>query len=87
MAFGDEILELGQENPDIFVIDCDIGKSCKTTAYSRALPQQYANVGIAEQNAAGIAAGLATCGMIPFVCTYAVFGSKMCIRDSPVPEG
>lgn len=78
-AFGDEILELGQENPDIFVIDCDIGKSCKTTAYSRALPQQYANVGIAEQNAAGIAAGLATCGMIPFVCTYAVFGSmRMC---------
>ena len=43
------------------------------------LPQQYLNVGIAEQNGAGIAAGLATCGKIPFVVTYAVFGSlRMC---------
>lgn len=45
----------------------------------KALPQQYINVGIAEQNGAGVAAGLATCGKIPFVVTYAVFGSlRMC---------
>ena len=78
-AFGDEILELGRENPAIFVIDCDIGKSCKTLAFSRELPAQHVNVGIAEQNGAGVGAGMATCGRIPFVCTYATFGSmRMC---------
>lgn len=78
-AFGDEILVLGKENPDIYVVDCDIGKSCKTLDFARQLPMQHLNVGIAEQNAAGIAAGLATCGKIPFVSTYAAFGSmRMC---------
>ena len=78
-AFGDEILALGKTNPDIYVVDCDIGKSCKTLAFASALPMQHLNVGIAEQNAAGIAAGIATCGKIPFVATYAAFGSmRMC---------
>ena len=78
-AFGDEILALGRENPDIYVIDCDIGKSCKTLEFAYELPEQHLNVGIAEQNAAGIAAGLSTCGKIPFVATYAAFGSmRMC---------
>ncbi len=78
-AFGDEILELGRENPAIYVVDCDIGKSCKTTDFAKELPMQHVNVGIAEQNACGVAAGLATCGKIPFVSTYAVFGSmRMC---------
>ncbi|OUN00764.1 MAG: transketolase [Paenibacillaceae bacterium ZCTH02-B3] len=74
-AFGDEIVELGLRNQNIYVIDVDIGKSCKTTAFAKRLPDQHINVGIAEQNGAGIAAGLATTGKIPFVCTYAVFGS------------
>ena len=74
-AFGDEIVQLGKEDKSIYIVDCDIGKSCKTTAFRDAYPQQYVNVGIAEQNAAGMAAGLATCGKQPFVCTYAAFGS------------
>lgn len=74
-AYGEEILALGKENPDIYVVDCDIGKSCKTLAFAAEVPNQHINVGIAEQNACGIAAGLATCGKIPFVTTYAVFGS------------
>ena len=74
-GYGDEILELGRENNKIFVVDADIGKSCKTVAFSKELPNQHVNVGIAEQNACGVAAGLATCGKIPFVTTYAVFGS------------
>ena len=85
-GFGEEILKLGKENPDILVIDADIGKSCKTGDFRRELSSeyhddknQYVNVGIAEQNAAGVAAGLATCGKVPFVVTYAVFGSlRMC---------
>lgn len=85
-GFGEEILKLGKENPDILVIDADIGKSCKTGDFRKELSSeyhddknQYVNVGIAEQNAAGVAAGLATCGKVPFVVTYAVFGSlRMC---------
>lgn len=85
-GFGEEILKLGEENPNILVLDVDIGKSCKTAAFRKALSaeyhddkDQYINVGIAEQNGAGVAAGLATCGKIPFVVTYAVFGSlRMC---------
>jgi len=74
-GFGDEIVEVGKENKNIYVIDADIGKSCKTGKFSQTLPEQYLEVGIAEQNAANVAAGLATTGKIPFVVTYAVFGS------------
>ena len=78
-GFGDEIVALGKENSNILVVDVDIGKSCKTGAFRKELPEQYLNVGIAEQNAAGVAAGLATCGKVPFVVTYAAFGSmRMC---------
>ena len=78
-GLGDELVELGKNNKDIYVVDVDIGKSRKTTAFAKAYPEQHVNVGIAEQNGAGLAAGLATCGKIPFVVTYAVFGSlRMC---------
>lgn len=78
-GFGDEIVELGKKDNDIYVVDVDIGKSCKTGKFRAELPEQYINVGIAEQNGAGVAAGMATCGKIPFVVTYAVFGSlRMC---------
>lgn len=78
-GFGEEMIILGNENKNIFIIDADIGKSCKTDGFTKAHPDQHINVGIAEQNAAGVAAGMATTGKIPFVVTYAVFGSlRMC---------
>ena len=78
-GFGEAIVELGKEKSNVLVVDIDIGKSCKTGDFRKQLPEQYLNVGIAEQNGAGVAAGLATCGKIPFVVTYAVFGSlRMC---------
>ena len=78
-AYGEAILELGKNNKDIFVVDADIAKPCMTIPFSQQLPNQHVNVGIAEQNAAGVGAGLATTGKIPFVTTYAVFGSmRMC---------
>jgi transketolase len=80
-SFGDELLELGQEFPQLYVIDADIGKSCKTVPFKDKFPQQYLNVGIAEQNAAGVAAGLATLGKIPIVSTYAIFGSLRMIEQ------
>lgn len=67
-GFGEEILKLGKENPDILVIDADIGKSCKTGDFRKELSSeyhddknQYVNVGIAEQNAARC--GSRTCYM------------------------
>ncbi|MCI6157767.1 MAG: transketolase family protein, partial [Peptoniphilaceae bacterium] len=57
-GFGEAIVELGKENPEIYVVDIDIGKSCKTVDFRDTLPEQYLNVGIAEQNGAGVAAGL-----------------------------
>lgn len=78
-GFGDEIVDIGRENKAVYVVDADIGKSCKTGKFAAALPEQYCNVGIAEQNCAAFSAGLATTGKIPFVVTYAVFGSlRMC---------
>ena len=55
-GFGKEIVALGKENPNILVVDIDIGKSCKTGEFRKELPDQYINVGIAEQNGAGVAA-------------------------------
>mgnify|MGYP004630403519 CR=1 FL=1 len=74
-ALGDEILKLGLEHDDIYVIDCDVAKSCKTLEFAEKLPKQHVNVGISEQNAVGMAAGIATTGKVPFVVTYAIFGS------------
>ena len=79
-GFGDEIVALGKENRNILVVDADIGKSCKTGTFRKELPEQYLNVGIAEQNCAGVAAGLATCGKIPFIVTYAAFGSMRMVE-------
>ena len=79
-GFGEEIVALGKENRNILVVDADIGKSFKTGAFRKELPEQYLNVGIAEQNCAGVAAGLATCGKIPFVVTYAAFGSMRMVE-------
>jgi len=78
-GFGEEIVALGEKNKNIYVVDVDIGKSCKTSNFAKTFPGQHINVGIAEQSAAGMAAGLATTGKIPYVVTYAVFGSlRMC---------
>ena len=54
-GFGEEIVALGKEDNGIYVVDVDIGKSCKTTDFAKQLPNQHVNVGIAEQNAAGVA--------------------------------
>lgn len=80
-GFGDALIELAKVNPDIFVIDCDISKSCKTTKYAKTFPDRHINVGIAEQNAGTFAAGLATMGKIPFISTYAVFGSMRMLEQ------
>ena len=80
-ALGEGVLELGLKHNDVFVVDCDVAKSCKTLSFAEQLPKQHINVGISEQNAVGIAAGLATTGMVPYVVTYAVFGSMRAVEQ------
>ncbi len=72
-AYGEELLALGQVNERIVVLDADLSGSTRTSRFARAFPERFFNVGIAEQNMIGIAAGLATAGKIPFASSFAVF--------------
>ena len=80
-AFGHELLVMGEAYENLYVVDCDIGKSCKTVDFQNRFPAKHINVGIAEQNASGVAAGLATMGKVPFISTYAVFGSMRMLEQ------
>ncbi len=74
-AYGDALAQLGAEDPDIVVLDADLAKSTKTIKFAERFPERFFEVGIAEQNLMGIAAGLALAGKKPFVSTFAVFGT------------
>lgn len=75
VAFAESIEELAEVNPNIVVITSDTSGSTKTTNFAKKFPNQFVEVGIAEQNAVGIGAGLAIAGKIPFVCGHACFYS------------
>jgi len=72
-AYGDLLLQLGQEDERIVVLDADVSSSTKSSAFGKAYPDRFFNVGIAEANMVAMAAGLATTGKIPFANTFAVF--------------
>jgi transketolase len=74
-AYGETLVELGRENPNIVVLDADLSKSTKTILFAKAFPDRHFNFGIAEANMISTAAGLATCGKIPFASSFAVFAS------------
>jgi transketolase len=74
-AYGQALAELGEEIKDIVVLDADLSKSTKTSVFAKKFPERFFNMGIAEQNLMGTAAGLATCGKIPFASTFAIFAT------------
>jgi len=74
-AYGEALRELGGRYRDIVVLDADLSKSTKTNVFAKAYPDRFFNVGIAEQNLVGTAAGLAASGKIPFVSTFAMFAA------------
>ena len=74
-SFAQTVIELGEANPDIVVLDADVSKSIGTNKFGAQFPERHFNFGIAEQNMFAAAAGMATTGLIPFACTYAVFAS------------
>lgn len=75
-AFGKSLLELGKRNKDIVVLDADLASSTKVTYFAEEFPDRFFQCGIAEQNMIGVAAGLASCGKVPFVTSFAVFVTK-----------
>jgi transketolase len=74
-AYGEVLAELGAENKDIVVLDADLSGSTKTAVFRKQFPERFFNMGIAEANMVGTAAGLAAAGKIPFVSTFAIFAA------------
>ena len=74
-SYGEELAKLGEENKDIVVLDADLSTATKTEIFAKKFPDRFINVGIAEQNLIGIAAGLSSFGKIPYASTFAVFAA------------
>ena len=74
-GFGEGLVALGEKNPKIFVLGADTASSVTINMFAEKFPQRFANVGVAEQNLLGIAAGLAVAGWIPYAATYSVFAT------------
>lgn len=74
-AYGQVLVEIGRERPEVVVLDADLSGSTKTALFAREFPDRFFNAGIAEANLIGMAAGLAAAGKTPFASTFAVFAT------------
>ncbi len=74
-SYGEALLELGKENEKIVVFDADLSVATKTNLFAKEFPNRFFDMGIAEQNMISTAAGMATCGKIPYASTFAVFAA------------
>ena len=74
-AFGKAIVELAEQYPELVVLDADLSGATMTKEFSKTYPDRFFNMGIAEANMVGVAAGLATCGKKPFAATFAMFAA------------
>ena len=74
-SYGEALLDLGKENKDVVVLDADLATATKTSLFAKEFPDRFFDMGIAEANMIGTAAGFATCGKIPYASTFAVFAA------------
>ena len=74
-SYGNTLVELGKEHENLVVLDADLAGATKTAIFKKAFPERHIDCGIAEGNMAGIAAGLATCGKVPFMSSFAMFAA------------
>ena len=74
-SYGEKLAELGEKNNRIVVLDADLAEATKTSVFKKKFPERFFDMGIAEQDMMATAAGMATCGMIPFASTFAVFAA------------
>ncbi|HBL41635.1 MAG TPA: transketolase [Ruminococcaceae bacterium] len=73
--YGKALVELGEQHDDVVALTADLGKSTKIGMFQEHFPERFFNVGIAEQNMFGVAAGMAKAGMVPFLSTFSVFAA------------
>lgn len=74
-SYGNALVELGKNHEDLVVLDADLAGATKTDIFKKAFPDRHIDCGIAEANMIGIAAGLSTCGKVPFISTFAMFAA------------
>lgn len=74
-SYGEALVELGKENKDVVVLDADLAGATKTNIFAKEIPERFFDMGIAEQDMIATAAGMATCGKIPYASTFAVFAT------------
>ena len=80
-AFGEALVELGKKNKKIVVVDADLSIATNTNLFASCFPDRFFQMGVAEQNMMGVAAGLATCGFIPFAASLAIFVSNRALEQ------
>ena len=74
-SYGNALVEQGKKNPDLVVLDADLAGATKTEIFKKVFPERHIDCGIAEANMMGIAAGLASCGKVPFASSFAMFAT------------
>lgn len=74
-VYGETLIELGRKNKDIVALDADLAGSTRTAKFGKVFSDRFFNLGVAEQNLMGVAAGLASCGKMPFASTFAIFAT------------
>ena len=74
-SYGNALVALGQAHDDVVVLDADLAAATKTATFKKAFPERHIDCGIAEANMMGIAAGLSTCGKVPYASTFAMFAA------------
>lgn len=74
-SYGNALVELGKEHDDLIVLDADLAGATKTGMFKKAFPERHWDIGIAEANMTGIAAGVAACGKVPFISSFAMFAA------------
>lgn len=92
-GFGKALVELGDKDPDVWVLTADVSESTRTHWFADKYPRRFIQVGVSEQNLAGVAAGIAACGKKTFASAYGVFSPgrnwdqirvSVCYNDVPV---
>ncbi|MBO5259753.1 MAG: transketolase family protein [Agathobacter sp.] len=74
-SYGNALVELGKEHDNLIVLDADLAAATKTGVFKKEFPERHIDCGIAEANMTGIAAGMSTCGYVPFVSSFAMFAA------------
>ena len=89
-AYGEALVALAEEYPELVVLDADLSGSTMTKGFAKAHPDRFYNMGIAEANMTGVAAGLAACGkspsQTPLPCSPPGGRGSRCATPSPIPD-